>query len=303
MTIRNMTNLEIKHLRMIRMIARTKNLTQAAKNLFISQPALSQQLKDIESKLGATLFLRTGKNMILTRIGKNLLDHAKIIIDEIEKAELEVIKAVNGETGELKIGVRCLFCYKWLPQVIKLFQDKYPNIDLEISNASDPEKDLISKAWDITISTAPVLNPKISFTPLFEDEFLCVMSKEHPLSQRNFLDIEDFQGIDMISMVEKNGPSFYNFFFKNRGIKLRRYMTITHPEAVVDLVEANLGIALLPKWFIIPYTKTRNIHTCHLTAKKTFLQWKAGFLKEKTIPPFQKEFINIITSYPITDRG
>lgn len=303
MITKSMTNLEIKHLRMIRMIARTKNLTQAAKKLFVSQPALSQQLKEIEAKLGTALFFRTGKSMILTRIGKRLLNHARIIIDEIEKAELEVIKAVNGEAGELKIGVRCLFCYKWLPQVINLFQNKYPNVDLEISNSSDPEKDLISKAWDITISTAPVLNPKVSFTPLFEDEFLCVMSQEHPLSQRKFLEIADFQGVDMISMVEKTGPSFYAFFFKNKGIKLRRYMTITHPEAVVDLVEANLGIALLPKWFIFPYTKTRNIHTCHLTAKKTILQWKAGFLKEKTIPPFQKEFINIITSYPITDHG
>ena len=61
--------------------------------------------------------------------------------------------------------------------------------------------------------------------------------------------------------------------------------------AVVDLVEAGLGIAILPKWFILPHTGTKQIHTCHLTSKKTRLQWKAGFLKENTIPAFQKEFI------------
>ncbi len=109
--------------------------------------------------------------------------------------------------------------------------------------------------------------------------------------------------MDKISLVEKTGPSFYRFFFKDKGVRLRRYMTITHPEAVVDLVEAGLGIAILPKWFIIPHTGTKQIHTCHLTSKKTRLQWKASFLKENIIPAFQKEFIKIITSYPITDLG
>ncbi|MCP4671899.1 MAG: LysR family transcriptional regulator [Desulfobacula sp.] len=298
-----MQHLEIKHLRMIQMIHKTNNLTRAAKNLFISQPALSQQLKDIETKLGTPLFSRTGKNMILTRVGKKLLNRSRVIISEIDKAELEVEKAINGETGELRIGVRCLFCYKWLPGVITEFQNRFPNIDLDISNCNDPEKDLMIKNCDITISTTSIFNPNIDFIPLFEDEFLCVMSNEHSLSQRKFLEIEDFQGMDMISMVEKSGPSFYRFFFKDKGVKLRRYMTITHPEAVVDLVEAGLGITILPKWFIMPYTVTKQIHTCHLTSKKTRLQWKASFLKENTIPAFQKEFIKIITSYPITDFG
>ncbi|MCP4163465.1 MAG: LysR family transcriptional regulator [Deltaproteobacteria bacterium] len=293
-----MMHLEIKHLRMIRMIALTNNLTRAAEKLFISQPALSQQLKDIESKLGTVLFTRTGKNMILTRVGKKLLNYSKIIIDQIEEAELEVQKSVNGEEGELKIGVRCLYCYKWLPGVIKLFQDKYPNIDISIGNSFDPEKDIISKLYDIAIATSPVLNKKIASTPLFEDEFLCTMSDEHPLSKKKYLDYKDFHGVDMISMVDKAGPSFYNLFLKSKGVKPGRYMTITYPDAVVDLVEAGLGIAILPKWFISPYTKKKQIKTCHLTSKKTLLTWKASFLNEKSTS-YQKEFIKIITSYPI----
>lgn len=288
---------------MIQMIAKTNNLTRAAENLFISQPALSQQLKDIEVKLGTALFSRTGKNMILTRIGKKLLIHSNAILDTINEAELEVQKAVLGEAGELKIGVRCLFCYKWLPEVIKLFQEKFPNIDLTIGNSFEPEKDLISQKWDVVISTASVLNCNLSKVPLFEDEFLCVMSDEHPLSRKKFLEIKDFEGMDMISMVEKSGPSFYRFFFKDKGVRLGRYMAITHPDAVVELVEAGLGIAILPKWFIEPYVGLKQITTCHLTSKKTRLQWKAIFLKKKGLPSYQEEFIKIITSYPITDIG
>ena len=129
-----MADLEIKHLRMIRMIARTNNLTKAAEKLFISQPALSQQLINIENRIGAKLFFRNGKNMVLTKIGNKLLNSAHIILDEIDKAEKEVAKEVHGENGELKICIRCVFCFKWIPSVVKEFQIKYPNIDIIIDN-------------------------------------------------------------------------------------------------------------------------------------------------------------------------
>lgn len=299
----NMNHLEIKHLRMIRMIAGTNNLTRAARNLGLSQPALSQQLKDIEAKLGTALFLRTHKTMTLTRIGKKLLNQAKSIIEKIETAELEVIKAVNGETGVLKIGVRCMFCYKWLPGVIKQFQTAYPSVELDIGNSLEPEKDLISKTHDIIISTSFPRNPVISSIPLFEDEVLCVTSEDHALSQKKIMEIKDFEGVDMIAMVEKNGPSFYNFFLKDQGIRLRRYMIISHPEAVVDLVEAGLGVAILPRWFITPYTPTKHIHLCSLTSKKAFLEWKASYLNGKDIPHYQEEFIKIITTRSIVQHS
>jgi LysR family transcriptional regulator for metE and metH len=100
-----MSNLEMRHLRMIKTIAETGNLTKAAYKLCISQPALSQQLKDIEEKLGTNIFFRTKKKMILTEIGKKLLQTANTVIEEINRAEMEVSKAVYGDAGELKIGV------------------------------------------------------------------------------------------------------------------------------------------------------------------------------------------------------
>jgi LysR family transcriptional regulator for metE and metH len=292
-------HLEIKHLRMIRMIARTNNLTLAAKNLHISQPALSQQLKDIEGKLGAGLFYRTGKSMILTRIGKKLLGYSEDIIKKVEAAEQEVAKSITGVKGELKVGVRCLFCYRWLPGVIVRFQHVYPNIDLTVGNSPDPEKDLMSGTFDITVSTAPVLNPRLDSAPLFEDEFLCVMSDEHPLSRKPFLEADDFEGQNMIAMVEKSGPSFYRFFFENKGIHIGRYMTVTHPDAVVDLVEADLGIAILPRWFIEPYKEKKQISTCSLTSGKTRLQWNASFLKDDNRPVYLQVFIEMISSMPL----
>jgi len=295
-----MRDIEIKHLRMIQMIARTKNLTKAAEKLFISQPALSQQLINIENKIGTNLFIRNGKSMLLTRVGKKLLDSAHVILDEIEKAEREVAQEVNGEQGELKVGVRCVFCFKLIPEVIKQFQDKYPNVDLEIGHSREPEKDLISRTFDITVSSATITNRKITHTPLFETEFLCVMSADHRLSQRKYLEIEDFEGEDMISFAEKTKSSFYNLFTKENGIHLKSFMTIPYPETIVDFAEAGLGIAILPKWFVISQTLTKKIHMCHFTSKKSIHQLRAHYLKEKTMPSYQDEFVKTIVSQTIT---
>jgi LysR family transcriptional regulator, regulator for metE and metH len=297
-----MIDIEIKHLRMIRMIARTKNLTKAAENLFLSQSALSQQLLTIEDRIGANLFFRNGKNMVLTKIGKKLLDSAQIILEEIERATREVELQVKGDKGELKIGVRCIFCFKWIPIVIKQFQMKYPNVDIEIGQSLFPEKELMSKAFDVTISSAIITNPKISHDRLFEMEFLCVMSGDHPLSKKTYLEIEDFEGVDMISMADKPNSSFYNMFLKESGIQLRRFMTVPYPEVIIDLAEAGLGIAILPEWFIYPYTLTKNIHTCHFTIKKNIRQLNAHYLAEKNIPPYHHEFIDTIISYALNNQ-
>jgi LysR family transcriptional regulator for metE and metH len=295
-----MRDLEIKHLRMIQMIAGTRNLTKAAEKLYISQPALSQQLMNIENKIGADLFFRNGKKMILTRVGKKLLDSAHIILEEIERAEREVAQEVNGEKGELKVGVRCIFCFKLIPEVIKEFQDKYPNVDLEIGHSQQPEKDLLSRAFDITVSSATIANRKISYVPLFDAEFVCVMSGDHPLGQRRYLEVEDFEGEDMISLAEKANSSFYNYFLKEKGVRLRRFMTIPYPETILNFAEAGLGIAILPKWFVSAFASTKNIHSCRFTSKRYVRHLRAHYLKQKSVPSYQDEFIKTIVSHTVT---
>jgi len=297
-----MNRLEIKHLRMLCMIHQTGNMTRAAQNLYVTQSALSQQLKDIEAKLGTQLFFRTNTKMVLTRIGKNLLEKAKTILDEIQAAEADIDRSVNGETGNLKIGVRCLFCYMWLPRVLKQFQERYPNVDIDIRNASEPQADLICEKIDIAVSAADEIDPRIEFAPLFEDEVVVVMS-EHDFHQaKPSMELTDFHGADIISLIEKSEHYFFDALLRNKSIKPRRYMTISHPEAMVDLIEAGLGMGILPQWFVSPYQKTKNLVTCPLTSRGKRLLWKATWLKSRQMPAYQKEFIRIMADHAINPR-
>ncbi|MCP3901663.1 MAG: LysR family transcriptional regulator, partial [Desulfobacteraceae bacterium] len=164
-----MSQLEIKHLKMISSIAKTGNMTKAAEKLFISQSALSQQLKDIEGRLNVDLFSRTRKKMSLTSTGKKLLQTAEHVIEKLEDAELEIEKIVSGDKGELKVGTQCLFCYKWLPKIMTTFQDKYPNVEFEIGSSVDLYNELESGKYDLVITGAGVGVDDFVHAPLFND--------------------------------------------------------------------------------------------------------------------------------------
>ena len=101
-----MHNLEIKHLRMLRAITESGNMTRAAEKLCLTQSALSQQLKDIEGKLGTDLFYRTRKKMIVTEVGRQLLETATQVIDAVDLAEQDISRKISGERGELKVGTQ-----------------------------------------------------------------------------------------------------------------------------------------------------------------------------------------------------
>lgn len=291
--------LEIKHLRMVRMLHQTGNMTRAAQHLFITQPALSQQLKEIENRLGADLFFRTGKKMVITPIGNKLLSRADTIIQELETAELEIAKAVHGDKGELRIGVRCLFCYQWLPRILKTFQHRFPNVDISVTNSVRPNEDLVANNIHIAISAADTIDNRLDFQPLFDDEMLCTMSTQHPLSQKKWIDFKDFQGAAIIALVEKPLHSFYESLVYSKGIVPKRYMTVPHPDAMVDLIAEDIGIGIMPRWYITPMAAVKQIKTAPLTAKGVVFRWKATFLKTDNLPVYHKAFLTLLSNTPL----
>ena len=292
-----MNHLEIKHLRMLCAISETGNMTRAAERLCISQSALSQQLKDIEGKLKIDLFYRTRKNrkkMILTPIGKSLLATAEHIIAAIEDKELEIAKIVSGDHGELKVGTQCIFCYKWLPRVMRIFQNKFPNIEFEIGNAGDLAQELETKRYDLIITASAPKDDNFAYLPLFADQMVCIMPTGHPLSSRTWIQYEDFRAFNLISHAEKAQNRFYQMILKPRGVNPKRIMTVGQPQAMIEMVSSGFGISVFPRWAIKRASMPDGITARPITKAGFPLTWQAAFLKNRQIPVFQREFINIV---------
>src|SRR2546430_7716615 len=110
-----LVDLEVRHLRLVEAVADVGSLTRAGDRLHLTQSALSHQLRDIESRLGAALFLRIGKRLVLTPAGERLLGSAKEVLARLERTEEEIRQMRRDKAGVLRLTTECYTCYHWLP--------------------------------------------------------------------------------------------------------------------------------------------------------------------------------------------
>jgi LysR family transcriptional regulator for metE and metH len=293
--------LEIKHLRMLQTIADTGNMTRAAGRLAITQSALSQQLKDIEGKLAVDLFLRTNRKMIPTAMGRQLLHTATSVVETVEAAERSIARAVAGEKGILRIGTQCIFCYKWLPHVMKRFQSRYPGFEVEVGNAEDSLQGLKTGRFDIIITAFPFREDHCVDVPLFEDQLVCVMPASHPLSAGPFVRLSDFGRYKLISHAEEDKNKFYQFVLKPRRIEPSQLMTVGSPHAIISLVAAGFGLGVFPAWAVQSALADDGICTRPITEDGLPLTWRAVHLRLRATPAYQEAFIDILGGLKVGD--
>lgn len=292
-----MNDLEIKHLRLVKSIFETENLTRAANLLNVSQPALSRQLKDIEEKLGTPLFERTKKRMIPTKMGLTLKQTASVVLDELRRAEFEVAKSLHGDSGKLKIGVHCILCYKWLPEMLKNYMEIYPRVDISIGNSKKMISDLKKQTYDLLISSFPVHHTDLRHIPLFEDDVLVVMNPEHRLSSKMFVTESDFNGEVMVSFADEPKDGFLQYCLLPAGVKLKSFFTIDQPEGIIEMVRSGVGIALFPRWSVGKYLDRNDLVGIPFSKQGFRLQWNVSLLKAARLPVFQQHFIDMFSDF------
>src|SRR5690242_2243376 len=125
-------DLEVRHLRLVAAVADVGSLTRAGDRLHLTQSALSHQLRDIESRLGAALFLRVGKRLVLTPAGERLLSSAKDVLARLEETEQAIRQMGRDKAGVLRITTECYTCYHWLPPLLGQYRRRYPRVEVRI---------------------------------------------------------------------------------------------------------------------------------------------------------------------------
>ena len=298
-----MNTIELKHLRMICALQESGNMTHAAEKLCITQSALSQQLKDIETRLGADLFLRTRKKMIITDAGRQLQNTAAEVLKAVDLVERAISLKTKGEKGELRVGTQCIFCYKWLPQVMRLFQQKFPNIEIEVGNSQEMHEELEGKRFDLVISGAMAPHERLTSVPLFKDQLVAVMAEDHPLAGCAFLQLSDFTANNLISHCDRNRNRFYQQVLRPQGIEPKRIMNVGAPQAIVEMVVAGFGISVFPRWAVAESLKSWRIVARPITPRGFPLTWHAVYLSRNNIPVYQQEFIRSISCLNVTEHS
>ena len=276
--------MELKYFKLIATIVAEGSLAKAADKLFLTPSALSHQLKEVESQLNTKVFHRINKSLILTDIGKLLLESSTIILPEIDRVTNEIIKQVKGESGVIRLGTECNTCYHWLPQILKLHQEEFPNIEfrLETNGTVAPLELLLKGIIDLAIVYRQSNDKNIIFSELFTDDVIALIPIHHPLANKQYLTPEDFIEETYITHSKVLQESiFFEQFLRPKQITPKKVMFIQLTEAVLEMVNEGLGITVMANWLINPYIDSSKIKKVKIGKYGLKRKWYLATLKNE----------------------
>jgi LysR family transcriptional regulator, regulator for metE and metH len=246
--------IEVRHLQLISAIAQNGSMTSAARNLFLTQPSLSHQLKDIESRLGTQLFLRINRKLVLTSAGEKLLREAQEILPRLERIENE-LRTGGNSPKILRISTQCYTCYHWLPKLFKIFQKEFSDVQIDIVTEAmnDTLEFILADKIDLAVTNIKVDRSGVFYEKLFDDEQVLLVHPDHPLAAREYVMPQDFEGEHMIIYQSKGSDYFISNVLEPSGVALSRVTKMQLTEARVELVRAGLGVTVLSRWLVKPF--------------------------------------------------
>jgi LysR family transcriptional regulator for metE and metH len=245
--------LEIRHLRTLSALRSAGSLVRAAQLLNLTQSALSHQIKLLEDRYGGPLFERKSVPIGFTATGARLLKLADLLLPEIETAEREVARLMQGDSGQLRVALECHTCFDWLMPVMDEFRKRWPEVEIDLVSGfhSEPADLLRSGEADLVIGSP--YGPEFATFPLFRFEILTVMAQKHRLAAQRRLQAADFEGETLITYpVPEERIDLIREVLKPSGVQFQR-RTAELTVAVLQLVASRRGIAALPNWAIKNY--------------------------------------------------
>ena len=290
--------MEIRHLQMVREVAASGNLTKAADRLFLTQSALSHQLKELESYFDTQLFIRDKKQMLLTPAGKVVLEAADKILQEVAETRAKVRCLTDKEVGEVRLCTQCYTSYHWLAGFLREFQGLYPKVDVKVEMEAithNANQYLLDNKIDVAITEGDE-NPKFQYTSLFQDEFMAIIPPGHPWASQAWVEVNQFaeHNYVMYNIPDEESDNFMMLFKHRRPAKVYK---ITLTEAILEMVKAGLGVAVLPNWVVRPYLQSGQLAAVPITKNRILRTWYAATLKTKQHQPYTTAFIEQLACY------
>lgn len=286
--------IELKHLKTVQALARYGSVNQAAEALFVTQSALSHQLKQLESLLEQPLFERKTQPLQWTPAGKLLLELAENVLPQVMLAEQNLQRLQRGESGRLWLGVECHTCFEWLLPVLRHYQKQLPEVEVDIvAPLHRPPLEALKKhEIDLVITSEKIVTREIAFIPLFEYEVQLVVSPQHRLANQAIC-----QPMDLIQETLLTYPVAYDKLdiFKSFLWPAKvQPKAIRHSEMSVMLlqwVEANKGVAALPKWLLDSQPEFSDLKRLKLGEKGLTAKLYAAVRKREIQQRYLQEFI------------
>ena len=242
--------MELRHLLYFKTVAEELHFTKASEKLFIAQPPLSRQIKELEMELGVELFQRNNKRVSLTEAGRYFKEEVEGIFSKLEEAKNRVRQIASNENGELRIGYISSVYQSDLSKVLQEMKEVFPFVRTSLFEAPTVKQieDLEQGRLDVGILRAPVHSEKLNQQTLFLDPFVIVTPDTitSPDQRKLALIIKD---LPFIFFNKKYAPNYYEKLVEiceRLGFKPNIQHEVNNVHSILQLVEGGLGVSIIP---------------------------------------------------------
>jgi DNA-binding transcriptional LysR family regulator len=242
-----------RRLQVFHAVAKQLSFTKAAELLFMTQPAVTFQIKQLEEQLNCRLFERGHGRIQLTPVGALVLSYAERILSMTAEMETRIREMVGALSGPLLIGASTTIAEYVLPQILGQFKASHPDVQakLTVGNSDRVTQALGEHSLDVGLIEGPAEMPSLAAEVLCEDELLVVVSPDHPLAAAAALSPDALLQHGYVSREAGSGTrDFTDLYLRQRGIDpgtLRLVMELSTPEALKGVVATGIGFAIMSR--------------------------------------------------------
>jgi LysR family hca operon transcriptional activator len=245
--------MELRHLRYFVAVAETKSLTLAAKaKLHTSQPSLSRQIRDLEEEIGAQLLTRGARGIELTPAGRAFLDHARVVLSQVEAASEAARRVAHPAKPRFTMGFLTGHELTWMPEALRILRDELPNVDVMISSQYSPLlADGLSKGKiDAAFLRREKGVPGLAYRVLVKEPLVVILQSDHRLAALKAISPRDLADETFV-IVSDTAPvlrAVIDDYLKRSGINITPAHEADHVTMGISLIVSTRGVGLLPAY-------------------------------------------------------
>ncbi|MEP6662392.1 MAG: LysR family transcriptional regulator [Verrucomicrobiota bacterium] len=291
--------LDSRQLRAFIILSRTGNFTLAAKELHLTQSAISHSMKALEQDVGCKILTIVGKKILLTQAGEHLLHHAEKILQEMETTRASLQQLNQWGAGRLRIGASTTACQYILPAVLREFKKRFPEYAIRVQpdDTTDAMIALLENQIDLAIGLEPGKSEPFEFHPLFTDELFFLCSPQHPWAVGKTVARAEIprQNYVLYSRASYTFRMVQNYF-RHDEMALNTVIELGSMEAIKEMVKLDLGISILAPWIARQELDEGSLVALPLGKRKLKRHWGVFHLPRHRLNLAEETFIKLCFS-------
>lgn len=291
--------LNLNQLKAFYFAANCGSISRAAEKLFISQPAVSMQIKGLEDQYGIRLFIRRKKRLELTESGKKLYQVAEKIFPMVREAEELLLQESEIVTHVLKIGSTKTLVRYFLEQYISRFREAFPKIQIQIDEGSSANmvRSVLDNRNDLAIVGRVPYDTRLKAIPFIQDELVLLAAPGHPLCGKKVISIEDLRGENFILREEGSGVRrIIEKMFKACGIVPSAFIETGNVDFIKELVKMGKGITLLARMGVDPDLRKGDLEALPFNEGPFILDIDIVVSNERKLSKADEAFLHVLLS-------